>query len=69
MQPTISEALERYGWKFDGITPVTDESEKAWETSRQRAMAILSRAKSKEDAARLHTKKIHTKKQHHGTQI
>jgi hypothetical protein len=66
----VSEALERYVWDFDGITPITEESEKAWQVSRQRALAILSRKKSKEDAQRLQTKKLSLSKQkHHATQL
>jgi hypothetical protein len=57
--------LERYGWKFDGVFPLDESEAKAWSISRQRALSLLSRKKSKEDSQRLHTKKLTLKQKQH----
>lgn len=45
--PAVTELTKRFDLKFEGIEPITDESEKAWMKTKERANAIVSRAKSK----------------------
>lgn len=45
--PEVRELIKRFDLKFEGIEPITDESEKVWLKLKERANAIVSRAKSK----------------------
>ncbi len=65
--PAIPALMERYGWKFEGVFPLDESESKAWEISRQRAKAIMSRATSAANANQLHTKKFKLK--HHNAQM
>ncbi len=48
----VREALAAYGWKFEGRQPITEQGEKEWQESRQRAQAIVNRARSRENESR-----------------
>ena len=55
--PAIPDLMERNGWKLDGVFPLDESEAKAWQVSRQRAQAIMSRATSAANKEQQQTKK------------